>query len=232
MMRTIFLLGVGHFAATASAFCVLPIRSRDVVSVLRSSNPKGEWNDFLSNEENELNETPKLGIDLQLNALTPEQVAELKAELSEMVSDKVAAGIDEIQRLRQNLAKEMEASQRTLQLRSELRAKEESSKLLNKIDQLTNNFLSETEAARASTKMAASADRAMEGKGIEVGVWGEVKGAAVLMSPSEDKLLLGSVAAAQNPSASSSSSSEDEIRSNEKRVLIVADPTQVSPTSQ
>ncbi len=227
MWPIFILLGVAHVVTNGFAFCLIPIHTRNAVKILRSSDQSRKWNDFLSDDENQQNEIPKLGIDIRLDPLTPSEASELKAEVSEMVSDKIAAGIDEIQKLRQNLARELEASQRALQLKSEMRAQEESTKLLSKIDQLTESFLSKTDATRASTKLAAVADRAMEGKGIEIGVWGNVGGAAVLLSRSEDVLLLGSVAAAQASSTTSSNLSQEERPANEKRILIVADTTQV-----
>jgi hypothetical protein len=158
----------------------------------------------------------KLGIDIgkMLNPLTPEEAEALKAEASELISDKIAQGIDDIEALRGELQKDLELQAKERILKSERNAQQASKQLLNKIDKLTDGFLSTTKETRESTKRAAAADAANQGKGIELGSWGTLGGASVGM--------LGSVG-----SLGETTLVLEETAPTENRILIIADPSQV-----
>ena len=192
---------------------------------------------FSSNNDND--DDPKLGIDIgkMLEPLTPEEANELRAEASEMISDKVAQGVDDIEALREKLKKEVEKESKQRLMKSERDAAQASKRLLDKIDSMTSDFMSQSENMRKSTKLAAAADRANEGKGVELGSWGSLGGVSVATGGG----LLGSVASSEATTTSSATSSSTtattmsndeesvETAPKENRIIIIADPSQVSP---
>lgn len=159
-------------------------------------------------------DAPKLGIDVGkfLEPLSETEAAELKAAATDIINKSIAEGIDEIEKLRERMSKEINTQRDRMRLESDWRAREATAQLLNRIDNLTNDFMIETQASRQSTKLAAAADRNMEGKGLEVGVWGSLGGADVVTGSS----LIGSVQAAQQGATAPVTKSEN-------RILIVAD---------
>lgn len=116
----------------------------------------------------------KLGIDIgkDLMNLTPEEAADLKREGTEVIERAFASKFQEIEKLQQTLQKDFEDSKKSMLDASDLRASLETDRLMNKIDQLTNNFLKKSEQSRVSTKLAAAADQNMAGRGLEFGSWG------------------------------------------------------------
>jgi hypothetical protein len=188
-----------------------------------------------NNNNNDKDEDPKLGIDIgkMLEPLTPEQAQELRAEASEMIADKVAKGIDDIQDLRKQLTREVEKERNQRLMKSERDAAQASKRLLSKIDSLTSDFMSTSESMRKSTKLAAAADRANEGKGVEFGSWGSLGGVSVATGGGG---LLGSVASSEattTPSSTTTSSTMSdneesvEMAPKENRIIMIADPSQV-----
>jgi hypothetical protein len=171
---------------------------------------------FKKNEDDDDKSDSKLGIDIgkMLNPLTPEEAEALKAEASELISDKIAQGIDDIEALRGQFQKDLEIQRTERILQSERNAQEASKRLLTKIDKLTDGFLSTSQATRESTKRAAAADAANQGKGIEVGSWG-------VTSEGESVGMLGSAASLGEITP------EVEKAATENRILILADPSQV-----
>jgi hypothetical protein len=177
---------------------------------------------------------------VDLEALTEEQAKQLKDDASDVINKAIDAGIQDIERLRIKMNREIEASKKAMQFQSELEAKEQSSRLMNKIDAMTKDFLSSTENSRTSTKLAASASQAMEntGKGIEMGTWGVLKGNTVLASSGvvTTDTLLGSVENAKQkqqketatPTSSTSSSSSSLPRQENNRIVLIADTKSVS----
>lgn len=143
----------------------------------------------------------KLGINIgsMLEPLSDQQAAELKAAAIEVINDRVAAGLDDIAALRQEMQNEMKNTAREMQRTSQLQADVATNTLLNKIDSMTENFLKSTQASRLNVKLAAAADRQNSasggGRGIDMGSWGKLGGADV------------SVATTTSTSSSSSSSS-------------------------
>mmetsp|Transcript_14378 Transcript_14378/g.20031 ORF Transcript_14378/g.20031 Transcript_14378/m.20031 type:complete len:284 (-) Transcript_14378:1230-2081(-) len=194
-----------------------------------SPDPSTEWN--------EITGEPKLGIDIgqQLNPLTPEQAADLKAEATEIINDAFAEGIDDIERLRKDMEKQVEKSKIAMQAASDYNADREGKALLGKIDRMTNKFLDDTKDSRLSTKLVSAADRASEGKGVDMGSWGVLGGAVVTTDGSSSSGLLGSVDAARSPAtviqAEGLEEEEAEATAAENRVMIVADESSVSTKS-
>jgi len=190
----------------------------------------------------------KLGIDIgsQLTPLSDQQAAELKAAAMEVINDGVAEGIDEIEKLRKNMKQDIQKKRAQMELKSDLDLQREQDKLMKKIDQMTGNFLSNTEALREETKLVARADKSSEGQGMEVGVWGVIGGAAVVTTGSKNVGLLGSVDAAKAEAEKQAKKLKDEemsdlkksanapveevVASNTNRIVIVADTSQVSTT--
>jgi len=186
-----------------------------------SPDPNTEWNEDTGE--------PKLGINIgqQLKPLTPDQAADLKAEATEIINDAFAEGIDDIERLRKDMEKQVEKSKRAMQTASDYNAQRESARLLGKIDRMTNKFLDDTKDSRLSTKLASAADRASEGKGVDMGSWGVLGGAVVTTDGGSASSLLGSVDAAKSPTKVFEAEGLDEEAvepsAAESRVLIVAD---------
>jgi hypothetical protein len=190
--------------------------------------------DNLFSNNNDKDEDPKLGIDIgkMLEPLTPKQAQELRAEASEMIADKVAKGIDDIQDLRKQLTREVEKERNQRLMKSERDAAQASKRLLSKIDSLTSDFMSTSESMRKSTKLAAAVDRANEGKGVELGSWGSLGGVSVATGGGG---LLGSVASSEvtttqsTTSTTSISDNEEsfETAPKENRIIMIADPSQV-----
>lgn len=120
--------------------------------------------------------TPNLGIDIgsQLNPLTEAEAAELRAEGAQAIEDAFASRLGEIEDLKASVRKDFERSREALSYASDLRAKEETDKLMSKIDKLSGDFLASNEELRMGTKAAADADQRMgaKGVGLEVGSWG------------------------------------------------------------
>ena len=174
------------------------------------------------------NNRNKLGIDLgsMLEPLTEKEANELKAAAAEVINDAIAEGIDEIETIRARMNKEFAEKRETMAVESEMNAKRESTKLLDKIDSLTDAFLKETENQRRSTKLAAAADQSMEGgRGLDWGAWGTIRGATVGLSTSS---LIGSVDQAQQEETTRNTAvSEDgptiATERSKPRVLILAD---------
>lgn len=122
---------------------------------------------------------PNLGIDIKLDPLSEKEAAALKAAATEIVNDKIAEGIDDIEKLRTTLKKELAERQRLAAQKSAAQMELEGQKLLNKIDTLTNDFLESTLDSRRQTQLAAEADRRSEGQGVELGSWGTMGGSEV-----------------------------------------------------
>eukprot|EP00550_Attheya_septentrionalis_P001798 CAMPEP_0198282938 /NCGR_PEP_ID=MMETSP1449-20131203/2638_1 /TAXON_ID=420275 /ORGANISM="Attheya septentrionalis, Strain CCMP2084" /LENGTH=726 /DNA_ID=CAMNT_0043979357 /DNA_START=105 /DNA_END=2285 /DNA_ORIENTATION=+ len=118
----------------------------------------------------------KLGINLELNPMSPEDAADLKAEATELINDAFAERLDEIAKLRQRFSREADRSAKAAGLNSELRAEKASRELQTKVDRLAGDFLSATQSTRASTKLAAQADRnnIKNSRGLEIGSWGRL----------------------------------------------------------
>jgi len=187
--------------------------------------------DFLGNDPTEL-----LGIDLSLEPLSAEDADRLRTDARKIVERAIDAGIDDIESLKKKMNRELEASRRATNFASDLEAQRQSELLMNKIDTLTGDFLKSSEKSRASTKLAAAANRAMEGtiksKGLEVGTWGVLGGLTVIadddITGGSGNGLLGSMGSAVREATIVSKDVVEEVVSTvqENRVLIIADMQQ------
>jgi len=173
----------------------------------------------------------KLGIGVSLQPLNDKEVADIRKEAEDIINSRIDESIQDIERLRKKMSKDMEQSRKIMQIASDLEAKQKSEELMKKIDQLTGNFLESTKTSRTSTKMAAAASRAMEGtgRGIEMGTWGTLSGRTVLASDSGS--LLGSVDNAvkeeKNRNTSGKTADGTTIDLVENRIIVVADIKEV-----
>jgi hypothetical protein len=172
------------------------------------------------------------GTDLQVpkavSELIDSQTAqEIKEESRKIIEEKAKQGRDQISKLRKELSDDFESQKRAMERRSDARSEVESKRLLGKIDAITEQFLSETKQVRDSTKLAAAADRAMEGKGLDLGSWGALGDAVVPTTGSVG--LLGSVGSAKQRQTFYKSETEGAVFAGKKgRILIVADEGSVS----
>jgi hypothetical protein len=167
-----------------------------------------------------------------LEPYTAQEAAELKAAATEAINDAIAAGVDDIQQLRAQLQQDRQKSQQTLNDASEFRAQVESKRLMNKIDQLTNEFMKSTRESREATQRAAAADAAEAGQGVELGVWGTLPNGMVIPTLAAQQgggggsALLGSVAEAAAFVAAEAQADETRRRSSApttKKILVLAD---------
>lgn len=180
-----------------------------------------------------LDGTPNLGINIgtQLEPLSKEQAEELKQEATEAINSAFGGRMDEISDLKTELNEDFERSKENMRFASDLRAKEQTDRLMSKIDKISDKFLSENEELRTGTKMAAGADRNMAGKGMEVGSWGKIGGMNVLTSAAGGASvgLLGSVSAGNINAAEDSAESMIEVdtqvkgEEDDERIMVVCD---------
>jgi hypothetical protein len=172
-------------------------------------------------------DTGKLGIQLDLGPIPEEQIQEIKAAATEVINEAIAAGIDDIEALRANMKKEMDQQRQKMKLESEWQTQKAQEQLMRKIDKLTDDFLSQSAASRRSTKLAAAADRAMKGRGTEMGSWGVLGDTAVALDPMTAKMSESTT----SPYRSGVTSSSDEASSVitgpvVNRLVVVADTRQ------
>ncbi len=174
---------------------------------------------------------PNLGINIgsQLKPLSEEEAAELRAEAKAEIDKAFDGRLEEIENLKKTLSDDFERSKKAMQYASDLRAREQTERLMNKIDKISNDFLSKNKELREGTKMAAAADKNMEGKGMDVGSWGTIAGVEVLTaSSSGSKALLGSVGSADSSAnAVMAEGFEETIVATDNRILVICDEQQV-----
>jgi hypothetical protein len=184
-------------AAVASTEKLSRISARQtMISSKTDGDDDNTW-DFDENydDSSSSSSTPNLGINIgeQLDPLTETQIASLKEEATESINAAFDERLDEIEQMKEQVKDDFEKSKKAMRLASDLRAVEQTDKLMNKIDQLSGDFLSQNEALRTGIKMAARADSNMSGQGLEVGSWGKVGGMNVLTNDGDG--FLGSVSA-------------------------------------
>ena len=185
------------------------------------ASPDDSSNDDDDDNDDNDNDNKKLGIDLSsyMAPMSDQDAAELQAAAREVVNDAVAAGLDDMDRVRQEMKQELAARQVEMQRQSEQTAELASQALLERIDALTQPLLQETQASRAATKLAAQADQAMTGRGVDMGTWGTLGGATVVTGTGMTDATT-TQSTTLSSSSSSSSTSKDNNRSN--RLLILA----------
>ena len=253
-------ISLGIVGWSNSAHCYTPIRSISATVTLRLSSPGKNDNEEEAWDANvdydkewpqqkappdpstawdalpSMPNASRLGIGVNLEPLNEEQAAEIKKEAEGIINAAIDEGIQDIEKLRKKMSKEMDQSRKIMQIASDLEAKGQSDELMLKIDKLTGAFLDSTKETRASTKTAAAASRAMEGsgQGLEMGTWGTLSGRAVIASGSGS--LLGSIDSAfqkQQKEDVRAISMTMEATNNpatvpvENRIILVADTKQV-----
>ena len=174
--------------------------------------------------------TPNLGINIgtQLEPLSESQAKELRDEATETINAAFDERLDEIANMKDDLRKDFERSKENMRFASDLRAREQTEKLMNKIDQMSGDFLAKNEELRTGTKLAARADINMAGKGMEIGSWGKVRGVNVLTSAAGGMGvgLLGSKSSGDIGMMSTESSIEVDTQvkgDEESRIMVVCD---------
>ena len=180
--------------------------------------------------------TSPLGINIggQLEPLSPSQAQQLKEEATETINAAFDGRLAEIENLKDQVKQDFEKSKEAMRFASDLRAQEQTEKLMSKIDKLSGEFLAQNEELRTGTKLAAIADRNMaNSQGLEVGSWGKVAGMNVLTSAAGGMSagLLGSVGAANIEGGAPESSIEVDTQvkgEGESRIMIICDDKQVS----
>jgi hypothetical protein len=189
--------------------------------------------DDINGEDQEelVKSSPSLGINIgsQLNPLSSEDVEMLRKEATEKINEAFADRLEELANVKEEVRKDFERSKEELKIASDRRAKEETARLMSKIDKISSDFLDRNEELRSGTKMAAMADKNMEGKGLEVGSWGRISGMNVLTSASGGMSLgvFGSVDAVTKDLDSTDDTTSN---SSNKRILCICDGNQVSFT--
>jgi hypothetical protein len=204
--------------------------------------PSSAWDALPNLPQVQASDTTKLGIDISLEPLSQAEAEELREQAKEIISSNIDRGIEDIETLRKRMNKDLEQNARVMQVASELRADEKSKELMSKIDKLTEGFLESTKESRTSTKMAAAASKAMEGRdvGIEMGTWGTLGGRTVVASSrtsgtgtllgSVDNAILQSERMEGSEEATTNDATEVAVRT-ENRIVVIADMQQVRDES-
>ena len=179
---------------------------------------------------------PSLGINIgsQLEPLTEEQAAELKREATEKINEAFDERLADIESMKRDIRKDFEKSKENLRYASELRARDATSKLMSKIDKISNDFLEQNEELRMGTKLSAKADmeNMRAGVGLEVGSWGTIDGVNVGMGmglKSGGSGLLGSVGSGSITSDDSNTDDDQDgamVEQNENRIMLICDDKQ------
>jgi len=161
---------------------------------------------------------------------TEEEIDELRTKLQQTVVDaSIDADLAEIEKLRSQLAEEAVASKQRISDARALNVQYERQNLLERIDNLSEEFLGSTRQFRETTKKIAEADRVAgtSGRGVDWGSWGTVGGLDVIMSDGRDmpSRLLGSVDSARRRGEMG-----DEVQTvvSGNRILVVSDEQKVN----
>jgi hypothetical protein len=191
----------------------------------------------------------KLGIDISasLRPLTETEAQDLKDEASLIIQKQIDAGIRDIELLRSKMNRELAQSRKAMEFQSQMEAQVQSEILMDKINKITEGFLSSTKSQRESTKLATKADQSMIGsnKGLEIGTWGVLEDGTTVVADSSSSSqtssslswsLLGGVSIAINrqqqqqkkkPKQDDGNASASTITpSHDNRILIFADAKQ------
>jgi hypothetical protein len=75
-------------------------------------------------------EAPRLGIGLDLQPLNEDEAADIKKEAEGIINSAIDEGIQDIEKLRKKMTKEMESSRKIMQMASELEGKRRSEELM------------------------------------------------------------------------------------------------------
>mmetsp|Transcript_7255 Transcript_7255/g.9401 ORF Transcript_7255/g.9401 Transcript_7255/m.9401 type:complete len:647 (+) Transcript_7255:128-2068(+) len=116
---------------------------------------------------------PKGMIDLgSLGRYSDDEVSSLNEQVREEVTKSFDESFQRLESAKQKIKEDAELSKESARKLSEQRLEDESRRFNARTDSLIDNFLQKTKSEREATKMAASADKRMAGKGLDVGVWG------------------------------------------------------------
>jgi len=186
----------------------------------------------------------KLGINIgaHLPTLSQEEIDDIRIAAQETLDKAIDGRLADIEELRTELQSELSASRSRMEKAAELNVAYEKQNLMERIDQLSNDFLNKDKDFRESTKKIANADKLAGslGKGVDWGSWGNLGDGEVTVTASGSdgsksaSKLLGSVDAARRRAvAASINMDEDEVVDSssfdvENRVLIVVDDKKVS----
>lgn len=178
-------------------------------------------------QEELVKSSPSLGINIgaQLNPLSSEDVEMLRKEATEKINEAFADRLEELANVKEEVRKDFERSKEELKIASDRRAKEETARLMSKIDKISSDFLDKNEELRSGTKMAAMADKNMEGKGLEVGSWGRISGMNVLTSASSG-MSLGVFGSVDAVTKDLDSADDTTVNPSDKRILCICDGNQ------
>jgi len=172
----------------------------------------------------------KLGINLDIEPMTKEEVEELRNDAKKMIEEKFEATFREMDEMREQAKEDLAKAKESREFASKLEAQVQSQELMNKIDKLTGKFMDVTEDSRKSTKLAAAADKATakSGEGVEMGTWGVLGDRDVLtdagfLGSVESIAKLGSSTADGISSTSTTSPVEVSTQVTTNRVLVIAD---------
>ena len=127
---------------------------------------------------------------------TSEEMEELRTKLQGDVDAAVDADLADIDRLRENLARDAEASKKRMENASRLEAQLIQQNFMERIGKAKKEFLDSNADFRETTKRIAAADQmaATSGRGVDWGSWGTIGGMDVVVGDSSDMpRLLGSV---------------------------------------
>ena len=180
----------------------------------------------------------KLGIDIgsQLPSLSPEEIADIKVAAQATLDEAIDGRLAEIQELREELQNELSESRQRMNVAAELNVQLEKQSLMDKIDQISDKFLSENSELRASTKRVAEADAKSSGRGVQWGSWGTLDDGEVIISPTGIEgptKLLGSIDAARRREELLRDSGDGFVDdmpalvNTENRVLVIVDENKV-----
>lgn len=183
----------------------------------------------------------KLGINIgsYLPSLSPDEIANIKSAAQKTLDAAVDSRLADIEDLKKELQEDLQASRERMATAAELNVQYEKQNLMERIDRISNDFLNQNEDFRESTKKAADADAlsGREGRGVDLGSWGDVgDGAVVVVGEGASGgvgRLLGSVDAARRrgrliAEESKLDGSAVVDADVENRVLVVVDESRVS----
>jgi len=187
----------------------------------------------------------KLGINIgaQLPTLSQEEIDDIRVAAQATLDKAIDGRLADIEELRSELQSELSASRSRMEKAAELNVAYEKQNLMERIDQLSNDFLNKDKDFRESTKRIATADKLAGslGKGVDWGSWGNLGDGEVTVTASSSgsespSKLLGSVDAARRRAVAAAGTDLDEDESVassslvdvENRVLVVVDDKKVS----
>lgn len=143
----------------------------DIERNANSSNANDGYDDSNTKEPSVIR--PKRMIDLgSLGRYSKDEASELNEEMRKEVAKTFDKSVERIERMKDKIKEEGAAGIEKMREASDKRLSEESSRFMTRTDQLIDQFLDKTKADREATKIAATADSRMTGKGLSAGVWG------------------------------------------------------------